>query len=108
MWPPGPVTRTWIRSQAAVIGAGAHAELAGVQAGVAVQGEDPADRGDAAGREHVQGAAGRLLGGLEDQPHPARQQAGGGRSARYRPVPSSTVVCTSWPQAWQASGTVER
>ena len=59
--------------------AGAHAELARVQPGIAVQGEDPADRGDAARREHVQSAAGRLLGGLEDQPHPPGQQAGGGQ-----------------------------
>jgi len=29
-------------------------------------------------------------------------------SARNRPAPSSTVVCTSWPQAWQTFGTVER
>ena len=58
--------------------AGAHAELARVEAGITVQGEDPADRGDPARREHVERAAGRLLGGLEDKPDPPGQQARGG------------------------------
>jgi len=58
--------------------AGAHAELAGVEPRIAVQREDPADRGDAARREDVERAAGRLLGGLEDEPDPPGQQAGRG------------------------------
>ena len=28
--------------------------------------------------------------------------------ARASPAPSRMVVCTSWPQAWQTPGTVER
>jgi len=39
-----------------------------------VQGEDPADRGEAARREHVERAGRSLLGGLEDEPDPAGQQ----------------------------------
>ena len=58
--------------------AGAHAELAGVQAGVAVQREDPPHRRHPARREHVERAAGLLLGGLEDQPDPSGQHARGG------------------------------
>ena len=78
MWPPGPGHPHLDPVAGGRDRAGAHAELAGVQAGVAVQGEDPADRGDAARREHVEGAAGGLLGGLEDEPDPAGQQARGG------------------------------
>ena len=56
----------------------AHAELARVEPRVAVQREDPADRRDPARREHVERAAGRLLGGLEDEPDPSGQHARGG------------------------------
>ena len=74
--PPGPVTRTVILSQAAVIGPTLSPDLADVQPRVAVQGEDPVNRGDAAGRQHVQRAAWHLLGRLEDQPDPAGQRPG--------------------------------
>ena len=64
--------------------AGAHAELARVQPGVAVQREDPAHRRDPARREHVQRTAGRLLGGLEDEPDPPGQHARGGLLGQER------------------------
>ena len=89
-------------------GAAAHPDLPGVQARVAVQAEDAVHRGDAARRHHVQRAAGHLLGRLEDQPHPARQRPAAACWARNSPAPSTMVVCTSWPQAWHALGTVER
>ncbi len=43
-----------------------------------MQGEDPAHVGEAACGEDVEGAAGGLLGGLEDEPDPAGQRARGG------------------------------
>ena len=76
--------------------------------GVAVQREDPVDGRDAARGQHVERAAGHLLGRLEDQPDPAAAAPGRGRRARNRPAPSRIVVCTSCPQAWQAFGTVDR
>ena len=49
-------------------------DLADVDLGVTVQGEDPAHRGDAARSEHVERATRDLLGRLEDQPDPSGQQ----------------------------------
>ena len=106
--PPGPVTRTLMRSQAAVMGAAAHPDLARVQARVAVQAEDAVHRGDAARRHDVQRAAGRLLGRLEDQPDPSGQQARGGLRGQEQARAQHEVVCTSCPHAWHAFGTVER
>ncbi len=65
-------------------GAGQRAEaqphLADVDARVAVQGEDPLDVVEGAQPHQVDGAAGHdLLGGLEEQPHPAVEQPGGRR-----------------------------
>src|SRR5258708_21040673 len=57
-------------------------DLADVELGVAVQREDPVDRGDPAGREHVESATGHLLGWLEDQPYLAGQRPGRGRASQ--------------------------
>ncbi len=52
--------------------AGAQADPTHVDRGVAVHGEDPLQPVDAAGGDDVERAAGHdLLGGLEDQSHPA-------------------------------------
>ncbi len=56
--------------------AGPRPDLADVEAGVAVHGKDAVNRGDPARRHHVEGAAGNLLGGLEDQADPAWQGPG--------------------------------
>lgn len=59
-------------------GDGAHpeADLPGVDPGVAVDGDDPADALQDPGLDRVGGTAGQdLLGGLEDQPHGVRQEA---------------------------------
>ena len=54
----------------------AQTDPARVDPGVAVHGDDPADAVQRAVLDGVGGAAGQhLLGGLEDQPHRARQQA---------------------------------
>ena len=60
----------------------AQPDLADLEPRVAVQPVDPLDAVHRAGGDHVQRAAGHdLLGGLEDQPHAARQL----RRARQRP-----------------------
>ncbi len=56
--------------------AGAQAELADLQARVAVEREHPVEPADATGRHDLQRALDDLLGRLEDQPDPARQQPG--------------------------------
>jgi len=38
----------------------------------------------------------------------SRTRPGRSRPARARPTPSTTAVCTSWPQAWQTPSTCER
>ena len=108
MCPPGPDTRTWIRSQAAVIAPERTpswpASRRGSQCSAKIRPTDaipPAASTSSAPPR-------RLLGGLEDQPDPAGQLARGGLLGQEQAGPSSTVVCTSWPQAWQTSGTVER
>ena len=59
--------------------------------------------------DHLRGAGGELLlARLEDQAHPPGQLTAASSSARASPAPSRTVVCTSWPQAWQTLGTVDR
>ncbi len=49
-----------------------------------------------------------LLGRLEQQPYPAGQLAAGGQLGQRPAGTEQQVVCTSWPQAWQAPATVER
>jgi hypothetical protein len=65
--------------------AGADAELAGVQPGVAVQGEHPADLGEGAGLDHVERAGRGLLRGLEDEPDPPGELALGGLGGQEQP-----------------------
>ncbi|GAA3129496.1 hypothetical protein GCM10020001_059070 [Nonomuraea salmonea] len=59
-------------------GAGPEAELADVDARVAVEAEDAVDAADAAVGHDLERAAGQLFGGLEDQAYAAGQRPGGG------------------------------
>ena len=76
VWPPVPVsvTPTWLTAE--VTGPDLEGDLAGVGARVAVQRVDLGQVGEHAAVDGVEGAAGAgLLGGLEDQPDAAGEQA---------------------------------
>ena len=104
--PPGPSSVTSMRSQAAVIGAGAQADLPGGHRRVAVQRERPGGAVEDAGGDHLGGAAGHgLLGRLEDARAPVPGSPSSAASAMA--TPRTTVVCTSCPQAWQRPSRVE-
>src|SRR5580692_10390371 len=104
--PPGPVTRTEILSQAAVIaptrvpilptssrGSQCRAKTRSTEA------MPPAASTSSA--PHGTSSAGWKISLTRPGSAPAAAVR-----ARNRPVPSSTVVCTSCPQAWQALGNV--
>ena len=87
----------------------AQPDLADLDARVAVQREDPVDAGRARRPPMTSSAPPRgLLGGLEDQPDAPGSWPAAACSARTSAAPSRIAVCTSWPQAWQTPGTVER
>jgi len=81
-----------------VIAPGAHAELAGVQAGVAVQREDPPPPTPSRPPASTSSAPppSSSAGWKTSLTRPGSWPAAA-CSARNRPAPSSTVVCTSWP-----------
>ena len=81
-------------------------DLADVDARVAVQREDPLDAVERALVDQLHGTARHdLLGRLEEQPDPARQQAAGVHlGQRQRRRPTRAAVWTSWPQAWATPG----
>ena len=90
-----------------MIGPSRRPTLADVEGRVAVQAEDPLDAVERAQLDQRQRAAGHhLLGGLEEQPDPARRAAPA-RATRPSAIaaPTSAVVCTSWPQAWVTPST---
>ena len=108
MCPPGPVTRTVILSQAAVIAPTRVPTLPtssrGSQCSAKTRSTDampPAASTSSA--PHGTSSAGWKISLTRPGSAPAADIR-----ARTSPVPSSTVVCTSCPQAWQALATVDR
>ena len=104
--PPGPVSVTSIRSQAAVIAPVRRPTVPDGHGRVAVQGERPRGAVEHAGGDDLDA---RRRGW---SPRPAGRPAAPCRAGRRsrpgrRATPSTTVVCTSCPQAWHMPSRVD-
>jgi hypothetical protein len=86
---------------------GLEPDAADLERRVAVQAVDRRRLAQPALVEDVERAAGMSssAGWKTSRTVPPRRSAA---AARASPAPSTAVVCTSWPQAWQTPGTVER